>query len=74
MNPLKLLQLKNLLAQFKQRHPKFPKFVKKISQEAVTPGSLFEFKVTTPEGKEYVSNIRLSQEDIDCIRELKELR
>ena len=74
MNPIKLLKLKNLMDEFQVRHPKFPLFMKKIYKDAMIPGSLFEVKVTTPDGKSYVSNIRLTQEDLNSIQEIKTLK
>lgn len=35
INPLKLLQLKSAWDQFTGRHPKFPSFLKALSQGAV---------------------------------------
>ena len=32
------------------------------------PGSIMEMKVTTPEGWEYITNIRLTQDDVETLR------
>ena len=43
-------------------------FFKTINQQALQAGSVLEIKVTDTMGKEYVSNIRVTENDIDLIR------
>lgn len=71
MNPMKLLQYRNDCEQFLSRHPKLPRFFEAVSEEALEVGTVIEVNVTTEEGKNYVSNIRLSESDIELIRNLK---
>lgn len=71
MNPMKLLQYKNDCEQFLGRHPKLPRFFEAVSEEALEAGTVIEVNVTTEEGKNYVSNIRLSELDIELIRNLR---
>ncbi len=67
MNPMDLLKLKDKFKRFNEDHPKVVPFFKVIGEKAMVPGSVFEIKVTDPNGKEYVSNIRLNENDIDAI-------
>lgn len=54
-------------------HPKFPMFLNAVSREALIEGSVIEITVTTPEGKNYCSNIKLKQEDLELVECLKSL-
>ncbi len=73
MNPMKLLQLKSAWDRFKTNHPKFPKYLTAVVQTGVREGTTIEFKVTTPEGKELISNMRLKADDAALFQELKDL-
>ncbi len=59
---------------FRQNHPKFPLFLNAISREALMEGAVVEITVTTPEGKNYCSNLKLKQEDLEFIECLQSLR
>ena len=65
INPMKLMKMKNAWSRFAAHHPKF---VRKGIQE----GTIFEFKVTSPDGQELVTNMRLSSEDIELWKEISE--
>lgn len=59
---------------FRQNHPKFPMFLDAISKDALREGTVVEFHVTTPEGQEYTSNLRLQESDLEFIETLKSMR
>lgn len=73
MNPMKLFQFKNGISAFKAAHPKFPMFLKAVSDNALREGSVVECKVSDPQGKTYQSSIRLTASDIELIGQLREL-
>ena len=73
MNLSSLLKLQSTWSAFKKNHPKFPLFLKAVSQNALSEGTIFEFKVTNPEGKTYQANIKLTESDLDLIEDLKKL-
>ncbi len=73
MNPIMFLQLKNSWDTFKKKHPKFPLFLKKISTEAILENSIIEIHVTTPEGKTYSSNLKVTKTDVELVEQIKEL-
>ncbi len=73
MNPLKLLQIQNAWNTFKANHPKFPLFVDALAKEGLSEGTVIEIKVTTPEGKEFQSNIKMTASDMELIHSLKNL-
>ena len=74
-NQIAMLQkIKGCMDHFRANHPKFPLFINAVSQEAMKEGTVIEITVTTPEGKNYCSNIKLQADDmelIDCLRSLK---
>ncbi len=72
INPMKLLQYKNYWNQFINNHPKLPRFFEAVSKEALEAGTVVEVNVTTAEGKNYVSNIRLTESDVEMIGMMKE--
>ncbi len=74
VNPMKLLQLKNAWEEFTKRHPKFPQFMAAVKQHGITEGTVIEIQVTTPEGKNFTSNLKVTEEDLQAIRNMQELR
>ena len=65
-NPMMLLRAKEMLKQFNERHPKVLPFFKSIKED-IGPGAVIEMKVTSADGKETVTNIRRTEEDVDTI-------
>ena len=72
MNPMAVLKLKPLVEAFRTNHPKVPAFFTAASS-AVNVGSVVEVKVTTAEGKEIISNIKVTEQDVELFRELMAL-
>ena len=70
MDPFKLLKLKSLFERFKTNHPKVPLFLRAAIGE-IQEGTVVEVKVTPPEGKSIVTNIRINQEDLELIEAIK---
>lgn len=57
---------------FRNNHPKFPLFLKAVVGNALEEGTLVEINVTTPEGKNYCTNLKLKQEDLEFFQTLSE--
>lgn len=74
MNFSMALKLKAMWDGFSQRHPKFPQFLSAVSREGISQGTILEITVTTPEGKSFTSNLKVSQEDLDALKSLRELQ
>lgn len=70
INPMSLLKYKNAWDKFTANHPKFPLFLKAVSQNALKEGTLIEINVTTSDGKSYSSNLKIKPEDIELLKEL----
>ena len=62
-------KLKSDLNLFRANHPKFPMFLKAVSQDAIEEGS-----ITTPEGKKYCTNVKLKADDIALFESLKSIQ
>lgn len=73
INPLKLLQLKSAWERFKSNHPRFPLFLSAVSKRGIKSGTIIEFKITTPEGEDLVTNMKITQEDLSLFQEITEL-
>ena len=71
MNPIAMMQAAGRIKIFQEQHPKAIAFIQSISAGDLREGSIIELKVTTPEGKESVSNIKLTREDIETFNLFK---
>lgn len=72
MNPMAALKLRPLIEAFRENHPKIPAFISAVSS-TVDIGSVVEMKVTSSDGKELISNIRVTEQDIQLLNELRTL-
>lgn len=70
MNPMALMKIKGLLDKFRENHPKVPLFFNAVSQ-SIDEGSVIEINVTTSQGKNLCTNMRVTSDDIDMIRQIK---
>lgn len=74
LNQLAMLQqLKSGMDRFRANHPKFPMFLKAVSQDGLKEGTIVEINVTAPEGKNYCSNVKLTADDMELIEALKNM-
>lgn len=74
-NQIAMIQkIQSGLNTFQQNHPKFPMFLRAVSQEALVEGSVIEITVTTPEGKEYCSNLKVKPSDLELVETLKNMK
>lgn len=74
IDPMQLLKMKGMWDKFTARHPKFPAFLKAMSQGAITEGSVLEIKVTTVDGRVISSNLKVTAEDMELLEGLKQGR
>lgn len=74
MNPKDIFKLRERLGIFQSQHPKVQCFFQDAAANALKEGSVVEMKITSPEGKEYVANIRLTREDIETIEMMQQAR
>ncbi len=74
MNPMDLMQLGTRLQTFSRQHPKVGAFFREAGRDAIREDSVIEMKVTSPEGREYVTNIRLTADDVETIQIIRNMR
>ena len=73
-NPLQFMQLAERLRIFKQQHPKVLDFIQAIGRNNLQPGVILELRVTDLDGRVSVTNMRLTEEDIETIGIIKNLK
>ena len=73
-NPLQLMQMADRLRIFKQQHPKVLEFIQAIGRNNLQPGVVLELRVTDLDGRVSVTNMRLTEEDIETIGIIKNLK
>lgn len=71
MNPAQLFQYMNAWKKFTSNHPKFPKFLRAVTNDGITEGTIIEINVTTPEGKNYCSNLKITSSDLELLQQIK---
>jgi hypothetical protein len=74
VNPMELMKLGERLRIFNSQHPRVGAFVKDVGANAFGEGAVIEVKVTSVEGKQYVTNIKVTKEDIETIEILKNIK
>lgn len=72
-NFMKIFQLKNLWDRFIKNHPKLPMFGKAVVGQALREGTIIEINVTTAEGQNLVTNLKIGAEDMELLNEALKL-
>lgn len=74
INPARLLGFKKQLSDFTDRHPKFARFLSVASNDSnLKAGTVWNITIKREDGQEIHTNMRLSDEDAELIRQVKEL-
>lgn len=71
--PKMILQLKTMLTKFRQNHPESASVFSPAASKAINEGSVIEISLTTAEGRELCTNMRVTQDDLEMIRTLGEM-
>lgn len=74
MNPATIMKVMAAKNKFQNAHPKFVAFFNALVRRGVDEGAVIEIKVTNPDGTEMVGNMRVTQEDLELLQELKNLQ
>ena len=56
---------------FKKNHPKFPAFMRAVEKDGIREGTIIEIKVTSPEGKERETNLKVTASDMALFEMLR---
>lgn len=73
INPAKLFKMKGLWEGFVQNHPRFPQFINAVQSNGINEGAVIEINVTTAEGKNLSTNVKVTQSDKEMFAELSQL-
>ena len=69
LKPSDVLKLKNALNTFTENHPKFPAFLQAASQGMLGEGTIVDMTVTAPDGRKIATNVKLTESDIELVRQ-----
>ena len=73
-NQIAMIQkIKSGMDRFRANHPKFQLFLNAVSQNALMEGTVIEINVTTPEGRNYCTNVKLQADDMEFLNSLKSM-
>ncbi|MBQ8318916.1 MAG: hypothetical protein IKL53_07375 [Lachnospiraceae bacterium] len=72
MNPMMLMKIKGLIDKFKTNHPKVPLFFNDAAR-SIGEGSIIEISITTAEGRNLCTNMRVTRDDLELVEQLKNL-
>lgn len=72
MNPMGLMKMKGLLDRFKTNHPKVPMFFQ-AAAKSIGEGSIIEINVTTADGRNLCTNMKVTSDDMELVKQLSEL-
>lgn len=74
INPAMLFRLKSSWERFTATHPKFPLFLQAASKnDVLRENTILEINITTPEGRDISTNLKLTSEDLQLFSDLKEM-
>ena len=74
MNPMNFLQLKPAWNRFKANHPKIVPFARAAARDSfLDEGSVIELSITNSSGQKIASNLRVKKDDLEFLRQLREL-
>ena len=73
VNPANIMKLMNAKNQFDSRHPKFSAFFQMLMSEGIPADSVIEISVKRPGEDAVTANMRVTQEDLDLINEMKSM-
>lgn len=73
MNPTAMIKIMSAKSQFERNHPKFVAFLKSVFSRPIEEGTVMEIRLVRPGEEPVTANIKILQEDLDLLAQLKEL-
>ncbi len=73
VNPMDVFRIKGIWDRFCAAHPKLVPFFRTVHAQAIGEGTIIDVKVTDPNGKTYHYNLKLTQEDLNDLSEVRSL-
>ena len=69
-----MLKLGGMWAKFTKNHPKFPQFIAAIKSNGLKENMIIDIKLTYDDGKQYETNLKLTNDDLQMIEKKKKLQ
>ncbi len=69
-----IMKIKGAWDSFTKNHPKFMPFMEAVGRDAMKDGTIIEVKVVSPDGKEYNTNMKLTQSDLDMFEQFRNMQ
>ncbi|MBQ1333440.1 MAG: hypothetical protein IIY36_10955 [Lachnospiraceae bacterium] len=73
MNPMTLMKLAGLGKKFRSTHPKIVSFFQKQIATGIPDGTILEMTIRKPGEEPVTANMRVTESDLELLRELKNL-
>ena len=73
MNPMAMMKISGMIKAFQGRHPRIFSFFQDAANSTGID-SIIEMKITTAEGKVLQTNMKVMQEDLELIAQLKQMQ
>lgn len=75
MNPGAIFKMKGVLEKFNQNHPKVVSYFASVfGQNGVPEGSVIELTVTKPGEEPVTTNMKVTADDVELVKLLKEMQ
>lgn len=68
-----IMKMKSAWDTFNGNHPKFLPFCQAVGRGGIGVDTIIEVKVTSADGKEYNTNMKLTQSDLDLFAQLRSM-
>ena len=69
IKPKDVLKIKGAMETFAANHPKFPAFLQAASQGMLGEGTIVDLVVTAPDGRKIATNVKLTESDIELVKQ-----
>jgi len=67
-------KIKGIWDKFTANHPKFPHFVNAVKAKGLPADTVLGLTVTYPDGQTLETNLKIRQEDLELLQELKNIK
>jgi hypothetical protein len=74
INPMAIMELQQKFNTFKEEHPRVLPFFNALKDNTPEVGSVFDMKVTNPDGTVMQCNIKLTENDLEMFRTLMNMK
>lgn len=74
MNPAAILKIMNAKGKLEKNHPKFMAFLQMVFSRPMEEGTIIEITLTRPGEEPIRANLKVLQEDIELLQDLKDIR